>query len=195
MGLSYPPHLWNTVWMGAAEPRELGKLFREPVNLEEVYSEAIAAWDQCHQPNLIDRSLQWWTNLYLQDGILAKVDRASMLCSLEARTPFLDIEVADLARRIPWQLKLRDGQTKWILKRALRTVLPDSIIDRKKKGFGMPIGRWLREGRFELDHQAGPAQLSDAFIQRKIRAHMSNKSDERLFLWCYWLLTRWLREK
>ncbi len=191
MGLSYPPHLWNTVWMGAVEPRELDAAFSEPVTQEEVYSEAIAAWDQCRQPNLIDRSLQWWTNLYLQDGILAKVDRASMLCSLEARTPFLDIEVANLARRIPWQLKLRGGQTKWILKRALRPLLPSTIIDRKKKGFGMPIGRWLREGRFDLNHQEAPAELNNRFVQRKIRAHMDNKADERLFLWCYWLLTRW----
>ncbi|MHA3771933.1 asparagine synthase (glutamine-hydrolyzing) [Verrucomicrobiota bacterium sgz303538] len=193
MGLSYPPHLWNTVWMSAVEPRELSGLFREPVDTEAVYSEAIEAWDKCRQPNLIDRALQWWTNLYLQDGILAKVDRASMLCSLEARTPFLDIEVVDLARRIPWQLKLRGGETKWILKRALRPLLPASIIDRKKKGFGMPIGRWLREGRFEFDHHGAPSALSGIFIQQKIRAHMSSKSDERLFLWCYWLLTQWMR--
>ena len=68
---------------------------------EEIYSEAIEAWDRCAQPNLVDRALQFWTQLYLQDGILAKVDRASMMCSLEARSPFLDIEMANLARRIP----------------------------------------------------------------------------------------------
>ena len=72
MGLSYPPALWNAVWMSAVEPRELAQLFREPCDEEEIYSEAIAAWDRCAQPHIVDRALQFWTNLYLQDGILAR---------------------------------------------------------------------------------------------------------------------------
>ena len=194
MGLSYPPPLWNAVWMSALEPRDLAQLFREPCDEEEVYSEAIEAWDRCAQPNLIDRALQFWTNLYLQDGIMAKVDRASMMNSLEARSPFLDIEFVDLARRIPWQLKLRGGQTKWILKQALAPLLPREIIDRPKKGFGMPIGRWLREGKFEFDHARTFPHLDVAFAERKHAAHMSGKADERLFLWSYWLLAQWMKK-
>ena len=190
-GLSYPPQLWNAVWMGAAEPSELSELFGEPTDVEEIYSEAIEAWDGCKQPNRVDRSLQFWTKLYLQDGILAKVDRASMLCSLEARSPFLDIEFVDLARRIPWQLKLRGGETKWILKRALAPVLPGEIIERPKKGFGMPIGRWLREGRFHFEGLNGIPGINAAFIQKKVARHLGNRSDERLFLWCLWLLEQW----
>jgi asparagine synthase (glutamine-hydrolysing) len=193
MGLSYDPRLWNGVWMSALEPRELTELFAEPTDPEEVYSEAIEAWDRCAQPNLVDRALQFWTNLYLQDGILAKVDRASMLCSLEARSPFLDIEFVDLARRIPWQLKLRQGETKSILKRALEPLLPSAIIHRKKKGFGMPIGRWLREGRFDFRHGAVRDLLDTGYAGRKVLAHMGNRSDERLFLWSYWVLTEWLQ--
>jgi asparagine synthase (glutamine-hydrolysing) len=192
MGLSYRPELWNAVWMSALEPRELAGLFRAPVDEEEIYSEAIEAWEHCRQPNPVDRALQFWTNLYLQDGILAKVDRASMMCSLEARSPFLDIEVADLARRIPWQLKLRNGETKWILKRALAPLLPREIVERPKKGFGMPIGRWLREGRFEFEHPI--PQLDAAFAKTKIGAHLSGASDERLFLWSYWLLGKWAKK-
>lgn len=189
-GLSYPPKLWNAAWMGAVEPRDLRELFTAPVDIENVYSEAIEAWDRCAQPNLIDRSLQFWTNLYLQDGILAKVDRASMMCSLEARSPFLDIEVADLARKIPHSLKLRGGVTKWILKRAAAPLLPAQIVARPKKGFGMPIGRWLREGRFEFTDTA-PSEMRSDFIDRKVTAHRQSRSDERLFLWSYWLLTQW----
>ena len=193
MGLSYSPALWNAVWMSALEPRDLAQLFREPCDEEEIYSEAIEAWDRCAQPNLVDRALQFWTNIYLQDGILTKVDRASMMNSLEARSPFLDIEVADLARRIPWQLKLHQGQTKYILKRALAPLLPREIIDRKKKGFGMPIGRWLREGRFEFDHARTFPHLNVAFAEQKHAAHMAGRSDERLFLWSYWLLGQWIK--
>src|SRR5207302_7517495 len=166
-GLSYPPKLWNAVWMGALEPGELAGLFREPADVEEVYSEAIEAWDRCKQPNIVDRALQFWTNLYLQDGILAKVDRASMMNSLEARSPFLDIEFVDLARRIPWQLKLHGGETKWILKRALAPLLPREIVERPKKGFGMPIGRWIKAGRFEFDHARTFPHLDVSFAERK----------------------------
>lgn len=194
-GLTYAPKLWNPVWMGALEPKELSGLFNEPANEEEIYSEAIEAWDRCAQPNIVDRALQFWTNLYLQDGILAKVDRASMMCSLEARSPFLDIEVVDLARRIPWQLKLRNGQTKWILKEALKPLLPTSIVDRPKKGFGMPIGRWLRERKFEFDRETKVVGLNSGFIQNKVASHMNNRTDERLFLWCQWLLQQWMKRK
>jgi asparagine synthase (glutamine-hydrolysing) len=187
-GLSYPPEIWNAVWMGALEPRQLGELFEETIDQEEVYSEAIEAWDRCRQPNIVDRALQFWTQLYLQDGILAKVDRASMMCSLEARSPFLDIEVVDLARRIPWYHKLCGSETKWILKEALEPILPREIIHRPKKGFGMPIGRWFREGKFRFGPVAG---LNHAFAERKLREHLAGKVDERLFLWCYWLLEKW----
>ena len=191
MGLSYPPSLWNAVWMSALEPRDIDELFQEPTPVEELYSEAIEAWDRCAQPNIVDRALQFWTNLYLQDGILAKVDRASMLNSLEVRSPFLDIEVVDLARRIPWQLKLRGGETKWILKKALAPLLPNEIIDRPKKGFGMPIGRWLTEGKFQIDPAQTAPLLDSGFITKMWNEHRERKADHRLFLWSYWLFARW----
>ena len=184
-GTSYQPALWNPVWMSALEPSEIAELTGEPCDPEDVFSEAIEAWDRCKQPSLVDRSLQWWTDIYLRDDILAKVDRASMLCSLEARSPFLDIEVVDLARRIPWQMKLRGGTTKWILKRAVRGIIPDAIIDRPKKGFGMPIGSWLREGKFDFD--------STPFVAKKLAAHRAGKADDRLFLWCQWVLSNWMK--
>lgn len=191
MGLSYPPPLWNAVWMGPLEPREFAAAFQHPARIEEIYSEAIEAWEHgAADRRLVDRSLQFWTDLYLQDGILAKVDRASMMCSLEARSPFLDIEVANLARRIPWQMKLRGGQTKWILKKALEPLLPHEIVHRKKKGFGMPIGRWLREGKFQAQKHTDPF-IAPPFAERKWRSHQDGRSDERLFLWCHWLLAQW----
>lgn len=182
-GTSYRPALWNPGWMSALEPSEIAELTGAPCDPEDVFSEAIEAWDRCKQPNLVDRSLQWWTDIYLRDDILAKVDRASMLCSLEARSPFLDIDVVNLARRIPWQLKFRDGTTKYILKRALRGIIPDAIIDRPKKGFGMPIGSWLREGKFEFE--------PSPFVLKRLASHRAGKIDDRLFLWCEWVFSNW----
>ncbi len=192
-GLSYAPPLWNPVWMGAVEPRDFPDLLGNPAPTEEIYSEAIAAWDRCTQKDPVDRSLQFWTNLYLQDGILAKVDRASMLCSLEARSPFLDLEVVDLARRLPWQAKLHGRETKWILKRALEPLLPAEIVQRPKKGFGMPVGRWLREGLFDFSEAALPSALNRDFVRRRRQRHLANQSDERLFLWCAWILASWTK--
>ena len=193
MGLSYPPPLWNAVWMSALEPSAMGDLFANPLPPEELYSEAIDAWESAGPvrggAGVVDRSLQFWTRLYLQDGILAKVDRASMQASLEARSPFLDLEFVNLARRIPHTLKLRGGVTKWILKRALAPLLPRQIIERPKKGFGMPIGRWLREDGFAA-HPPAPF-VSRPFVEQRIADHRAGRADERLLLWCHWVLSQW----
>jgi asparagine synthase (glutamine-hydrolysing) len=176
-GAGYPAKVWNAIWLGALEPDDIARFTGQRTTLEDLYSEAIDTWDSCAQKNLVDRTLQFYTEIYLQDGILAKVDRASMLHSLEARSPFLDITVADFARRLPHHFKLRDGVTKFLLKKALEPLLPADIIHRKKKGFGTPVGAWFRTGRI------APAQ-TDSFTLEKLAAHRAGRSDERLFLWC-----------
>jgi asparagine synthase (glutamine-hydrolysing) len=184
-GASHQPPYWNPVWLGALEPDEIGRLFGEPIHAEELYSEAVEAWDRCRQPNLVDRTLQFYTELYLQDGILAKVDRASMMHGLEVRSPFLDLEVADFARRLPHRLKIRAGTTKYLLKKAVEPLLPFDIIYRKKKGFGTPVGAWLRSGRVA-------PQGDGRFLEEKLSSHRSGVSDERLYLWCQLCYGEWL---
>ncbi len=181
-GLSYAEPLRMPVWMGPLRLEEINDYFGDKNSTEEIYSEAIEAWESGGaSADPVDRTLQFFTRLYLQDDILAKVDRASMLHSLEARSPFLDIEVVNFARRLPHSVKFRDGTTKWILKKALESILPHEIIYRKKKGFGMPVGAWLREGKFIP--KAPQAQNSNKFFENRLRAHQLGKSDERLFLW------------
>jgi asparagine synthase (glutamine-hydrolysing) len=190
-GLSYRDELRLPVWMGALEPREIDDYFGDHTPEEELYSEAIAAWDAAgEQSHSVDRALQFFTRLYLQDGIMAKVDRASMLHGLEARSPFLDLEVVDFARRLPHTVKLRQGTTKWILKKALEPVLPASILYRKKKGFGTPVGAWLREGAISPEIPSG---REAPIIRKALHSHRSGKTDERLFLWCQLVLESWRR--
>jgi asparagine synthase (glutamine-hydrolysing) len=190
-GLSYPPKLWLPVWMSSLDPDELGELFNEPADLEDIFSEAISAWEGCAQPDLVSRTLQFFTQLYLQDDILTKVDRATMTHGLEARAPFLDINFVDFARRIPSAWKFRHGETKYILKKALEPILPADVLYRKKKGFGVPIGGWFKDGALTLGHDPQPSAINADFVQGKLADHRAGRADQRAFLWNAWLLGQW----
>lgn len=190
-GVSYPPSAWNPAWLGALEPLEIQELFNEPVRSEDVFEEAISAWEGSTADNVVDRSLEFYSRFYLQDDILTKVDRASMMVSLEVRAPFLDNEVVDFARRIPHQYKFRDGQTKYLLKRALEPVLPHDIIYRKKKGFGVPLTRWLKDMPEPAAVLKHPKPDAD-WVGRQWKEHRTAKADHRLFLWCWTVLQKHL---
>ena len=183
-GLDHPSRLWNPVWLGALEPSELARLTDSRFSIEEIYSEAIEAWESCASADPVDCTLQFYTEIYLQDGILAKADRASMMNSLEVRSPFLDIEVADFARRLPHHYKLRGKTTKYLLKRAVEELLPHDIIYRSKKGFGTPVGSWLRSGRIA-------PEANSPMLREKLAAHLAGKTDERLYLWCEHVWQQW----
>ena len=189
-GLSCSKPLWNPAWIGPVEPDMLAELFGAPCDLEEVYSEAIEAWDCAASPDLVGRTLEFYAKFYLQDGILTKVDRASMQNSLEVRAPFLDIEVVDLARRIPHGFKFKKGCGKYILKKALEPVLPPEILHRRKQGFGVPVGLWFQQGRLRASEGVLPAGLNPGYVARMEREHVSGKADHRLLLWNLWVLGR-----
>jgi asparagine synthase (glutamine-hydrolysing) len=185
-GLSHPPRIWNPVWLGALEPGDLERLTGCRLDIDEIYSEAIDAWEACANDDPVDRTLQFYTEIYLQDGILTKADRASMMNSLEVRSPFLDIEVADFARRLPHRFKLSGSGTKHLLKKAVRGLLPDEIVNRRKKGFGSPVGAWLRTGR--LSPESGHPLTAS-----KLSSHLAGDADERIFLWCEYVWQQWAK--
>jgi len=186
-GLSYPPKLWCPVWMATLAPPELAELFNEPIDLEEIFAEAIEQWESCPQDNLVDKTLQFYTKLYLQDDILVKSDRASMMVSLEARSPFLDSTLVDFVRQIPSEYKFRHGQTKYILKKALEPILPKEIIYRRKQGFGVPIGKWFKQGLLDFSNN----RFKPTFTQQKWLEHQQGNNDQRAFLWNMWVLNAW----
>ena len=138
----------HAVWMGSFTPAEQRLLFTEPAlaRMERPPSYDAIRDVAAHARTASSLARVQYLDLkgYLGEGVLTKVDRASMACSLEVRPPLLDRRVVELAARLPDRLKLRRLTTKYVLKRALRGRLPAEILTRKKKGFGVPFGRWFR---------------------------------------------------
>ncbi len=187
-GASYPSCIWNPVWLGPLDPGEIENLFNEAVEIEDVYSEAINAWNYSTADTLLDKTLEFYSRFYLQDDILTKTDRASMMNSMEVRSPYLDNDLVEFARRIPGNYKYRFGKTKYILKKALKNIVPDEILNRKKKGFGVPLTSWLKTWR---ENEFLPASYSDtnfSVVRNKFSEHNKGLRDNRIFLWCWLVL-------
>ena len=181
-GLGLRPALWNPIWLGPASPSDIAALLAETVDVEDLYSEAVTAWDNSASPSVVDRTLEFYTNFYLADDIMVKSDRAGMRNSLEVRAPFLDNDVADFARRLPSSVKLRGGVTKWVLRQSAAKRLPANLLARRKKGFGIPLARWLRDMPQDV---LGNAPMLDAgTLQRFWQEHHDRKRDHRGALWC-----------
>ncbi|MBF0270647.1 MAG: asparagine synthase (glutamine-hydrolyzing) [Magnetococcales bacterium] len=183
-GLSHPMPLWNPTWMAPLAPEEIGELFHQPMDPEELYAEALAVWHDSEVTHPIDKSLEYFTHLYLPDDILTKVDRASMMASLEVRAPFLDNDVVAFAQRLPHALKLRRGVRKYLLKKAMTGLLPDGIIHRRKKGFGVPIADWLKTDPL-LPPMLPMAGTDLAWVAQRWQEHRGGRGDHRLFLWSW----------
>jgi asparagine synthase (glutamine-hydrolysing) len=181
LGLSYEQSLWNPVWLSPMSPDLIRQAFDEPLSKEELYSEVLEAWDHSKNLSLTDRTLEFYTQFYLQDNILTKVDRAAMMNSLESRAIFLDNDLVEFARKLPSRFKYRSGTRKYLLKRALRGMIPDFVLNRPKKGFGIPLAKWLDD--LEPPQQRRCDGLSPVQVEHLIKAHRAKQTDHRLALW------------
>lgn len=184
MGVSYPPAMWNPVWMGPVEPALMTDLFHDALSPEELFSEALEVWESGQDKSDMDKALEFYTNFYLQDGILTKVDRTTMMVSLESRAVFLDNALVDFCQRLPHTFKMRNGQRKYLLKKALEGWLPPSILARRKKGFGVPTASWLKTMPKDPPLTAITGMRMNN-VARAWKDHRSGKADHRLFLWSW----------
>jgi asparagine synthase (glutamine-hydrolysing) len=137
---------------------------------------------------------------YLPEDVLTKVDRMSMAHSIESRVPLLDNEVIAFAAALPAALKIKGGRRKHVLKEVAATLLPRDILDRKKQGFGVPLGTWFRGNLRELfaDTLLAPAALQrgyfqPAFVSRLVAEHLAGRRDHTLRLWQLVVFERWHR--
>jgi asparagine synthase (glutamine-hydrolysing) len=146
----------------------------------------------------LDRMLYVDTRFYLPSDMLVKVDRMTMANALEARVPFLDHELAELAASIPASIKFSRLRKKHVLKRALRGLLPPQILDRKKAGFNVPINAWLAgELRPLAERILAPEQLErvgcfrPAVVGRMLAEHQQRRADHSFALWGLICLQLW----
>ncbi len=161
-------------------------------SLLEAYFRRAAQADPLTQQQYVD------IKTYLADDILTKVDRMSMAASIEARVPLLDHRVVEFALNLPPQLRLRRGQTKVILRRAMAGRLPDTILNKPKQGFSIPLKHWLR----------GPLQplmtdlLSAACIRERgyfepetvtrwVTEHLTGRANHSHRLWALMVFELW----
>lgn len=134
---------------------------------------------------------------YLPDQLLVKTDRMSMANSIEARTPFLDYNLVEMAARLDPKLKVRGLKSKWILRSTFQGKIPSKIAKRSKSGFSVPVGKWLRE---ELDwllddllERPREEYLKQKTVVRYIDAHKRRKEDFSQNLWSLVNLEIWFR--
>ena len=159
-------------------------MFETPLAPRDLYSEAFELWESGSHLDVVDRTLEFYTTLYLQDDILAKVDRAAMMSSLETRAVFLDNDLVDFCRRLPNIWKLRNGRRKHLLKSALAGMLPSDVLTRRKKGFGVPTAKWLRTLPDVAPMQRVPGVQMGA-MEALWAEHRVGRADHRLALWSW----------
>ena len=193
----------HSIWFGCLAPERHGELFSDRLNElladDDPFASARSQLDGREFPDDLARLLYTDFTMYLQDDLLTKVDRATMLASLEARAPFLDHELAEFVAGLPSGIKLSGLTTKAILRRAVRRRLPKSVLSRRKRGFNIPFSRWLLHGlgeqlreRFSPEKVESRGLFSPAGVNRLLDEHLSLEADHRkpLFallvfdLWC-----------
>ena len=197
----------NTLWLGSFTPAEKRSLLS---------TEVLASLNNAHGLEPIDdvlRGSPWANNslneiihvflrTYLLDDILFKVDRASMYTSLEVRAPFMDVEVVELINSLPDNFKRQGFNGKYLLKKVMRGKLPDAIIDRPKKGFGIPLSSWLRKELKPLCEELLSSErilregyFNPAYVERLKKDHMTGRANHRKLLWTLMVFQMWLDQR
>ncbi len=190
----------NIFWLGSFTDYELKDLLLFPLNKTEFYEEQEKIFNNYNMINsTVEKMLMLDFFFYLQEDVLVKVDRASMACSLEVRIPFLDPRIVEFLWSLPLNFKLRGLRTKYLLKKAMDGLLPEAVLNRKKKGFGIPVAKWFA-GKMRdmvLDTFGETRIKNDGFfnaeyIKNLLDEHFKKRIDHRKKLWTLFVFQHWL---
>ena len=188
-GAAYPTAERHQRWMGSFDREERTALLARDLRQVDVDP---AGPDPLNQVLLLDM------RLYLENDILVKLDRASMMASLEGRVPLLNNDFVSYATHLPLNMKLRGLRSKFLLKRALRGILPDSILSRPKKGFGVPVANWFRGPlKEQMLSVLSPERVKregffdPRWVKRLIDDHLDGRRDNRKQLWTLFAFELW----
>jgi asparagine synthase (glutamine-hydrolysing) len=196
-------------------PKWAARGFQEFYNLENSLCQPSGLVLNASEPRTVANSPDRWPSagddlrhmmfvdscLYLPGDILVKVDRAAMAVSLETRVPFLDPGVAVAAWQIPTALHFADGQGKWLLRQILQRHVPQAMFDRPKRGFEVPVAKWLRTELYDwAETLLGEARLQregffdSSSVRRRWRQHIDEDADWSFYLWTVLMFQAWLEE-
>jgi asparagine synthase (glutamine-hydrolysing) len=182
-------------WFGALDAGQADALIRTPGQAPLPELVRSKGRGNLHDILLFDQ-LSW-----LPDNLLERGDRMTMAASLEARMPFMDVELAAFAASLPDHYRIRGLTTKWILRQAMKSVLPREILERPKVGFRVPVNLWFRTSMkdYLVDHLLGPESISkDFFHPPVLRAlvfdHTEGRQNNEKVLWMLLNLEIWLRQ-
>ncbi|MEK7513409.1 MAG: asparagine synthase (glutamine-hydrolyzing) [Patescibacteria group bacterium] len=200
--LNSGPTIYPTAYLSLTAPQNFKKSLYQPQfwnNINPLATKTLFQKQQLKNLQPLDNVLKTDINLYLSQVLLPKVDIASMANSLEVRSPFLDQELMQFCAKIPGKYKLKHGEGKYILKKALEGILPREIIYRPKMGFGFPLGIWLRNQwqkpvkNLLLDPKAKYRKfLRPATVEPMINQPLSGEHLDRR-LWRVIMLEYWLQ--
>ncbi|MFU2210063.1 asparagine synthase (glutamine-hydrolyzing) [Solidesulfovibrio sp. C21] len=202
-GARAPQWLRVQTWLSAFTAEAQAGLWRDPpaglLDPATLFAPTRALFDAYPAKDPLARVGYAFARQYMLDYILVKVDRCSMMHSLEARAPFLDRDVAEFICRLPSRYKLRGTKRKYLLKKAVAGLLPKEILGRGKRGFLIPVASWLRgQLRPQVDMLLGEKHLREQGIfnpkavSRLVAEHATGAVDHRKKLWTLLVLQLWL---
>ena len=201
-----PPVERHLAWFGMFAPDEFGQLalgWLGPTAASTILQPLVRVIGDARFESTLAEMLYLDFRTYLEDNLLVKADRASMACSLELRTPFLDHRLVEFAAGLPASLKLRRFRLKYLFKKAVEPWLPREIVYRQKRGFSVPVADWMRQELRPLVEETLHAEklkrqglFDPVFVRRLLDEHWSRRADHRKPLWtllCFeWWYERWM---
>jgi asparagine synthase (glutamine-hydrolysing) len=159
-----------------------------------------AVLEGSHATDPVEAAADADIQLYLPEDLLVKMDIASMACSLEVRSPLLDQDLVEYTARLPRSLKLRGVTLKYLLRRAMKDVLPDEVLRRKKMGFGVPMSGWIRREWREMVHDTlfstrarERGYFDAAEVRRYVDEHMEGRATHTHRIWNLLMIELWHR--